>query len=363
MRFFSFLFNIQNLKTRKIRINLSRGFILFFSLGLLVLGFQNCGMSTQCQGGESNNDCSTAVSNRSSSRGPASTASGENTAEGMPQNGSSSFLGGAGGTTTGTIGVGTNGNAGTGAGAGQTQIGGAAAGATSFRITTQPQPLEILTDQYAITYVAYSGGTYPYKFQWYKDDLPLEKGEGDGLYCNVTETCGVSANRYRQEGRYKVVITDSKGLTLTSKPIAVSIQDPAIGCAGGNYFSHLLSGQELNTHPSYELFKNKRGNFLIHSENKEIHDFVGGDEMFGFILAGNFPVGKHLEQRQIPELCLINIPDIQTVPQIAGYPKDLCLKSKGRNCGYHMSGAVKMECSYNKWKFVSNNCRWLPGVQ
>lgn len=365
-----------------------------FAVGItmLLVSFQNCKMSTGCEGGSGSEDCS-ATSGPSS---PAGTSANSQTSEastarlpggtgsaniGGTQSGANSsgrspnsaILGGGANSVNsqspaGAIlggGSGVGGSQGPILGGGQVGIG-ASGSSKVFRFVAQPKSEEVEWNGFFDLDVSLAGGTPPYSFQWYKDDQVLtEDGSGYGLGCSTSYSCRGVVDTYRREGRYKVVVKDSSNVpqTLTSEVATISVMDPAGPCGAGNYV--MYSGANAYGNNLVELFQNVRGTFLISAGNNEISYMTAYPAYYPITIV-YLSAATYQQSVSFPNLCGTQIPNINTASNNPGRSMDGeyglfgCGNSNG--CGYHREGAVTLQCKNARWRFVSNTCRWVQDV-
>lgn len=113
-----------------------------------------------------------------------------------------------------------------------------------FLIIIQPQSLTVNSGDNASFLVAVAGGTQPYAYQWYFNNVALS-GETD-------PTLDLTSVDSGDAGNYKVVITDDTGQVLTSNTATLTVNAAAITGSyyygDTDYFSALSGGTDAITY-------------------------------------------------------------------------------------------------------------------
>lgn len=340
-----------------------RAFSGLLIVSLTILSFQNCApQNSTCTKDASG--CNNESSKSSSSSGNNSnsiwdTRPGTGGASGVGIGGGGSgggvSPGGTGGGSGSGGGIGIGGGSGGSTGGGNVGVGGGGTGTgsgggstdNSFRIVQQPKNVSVQEQgQFQLDVVA-SGGRYPFTYQWYKDNAPINDG-GFGLASYPTYIN--TANSYTLQGTYYVVVTDADGKRVQSNVAQVTIQEPAVGCDAGSYFTYTNAQFDYSKYFA-EYFDSPRGKYLLHSS----YDVYG-------TLYSNRGYAK-LSDYQVPSAlaymgktwisCRTSIPRIhtpQTNPSAGSYAD---------NDQYSYQGNIAFECHNKKLKLLNNTCQWV----
>src|SRR6185369_1757053 len=92
--------------------------------------------------------------------------------------------------------------------------------ATPFIIITQPQSQTVSSGSNVSFFVAVSGGTTPYTYQWYFNNVAIGGA--------TSSTYSISPATQTNTGLYKVIIHDANGQTLTSVNAQLTVTIPTI---------------------------------------------------------------------------------------------------------------------------------------
>jgi len=152
---------------------------------------------------------------------------------------------------------------------------------TTFIIVIQPSSLTVDTGDNASFLVAVAGGTQPYNYQWYFNNVLLS-GETDPTLDLTNVDSG-------DAGNYKCVITDDNGQVLTSVNAVLTVNAAAITGSyyygSTDYFSALSGGTDNITY---------QGTFPItHNANISVpYPIAAGNNKF---LVIRVPIGESLK--------------------------------------------------------------------
>lgn len=350
-------------------------------LGLMLISFQNCKMATGCEGGgdcpasgEANSTASTSGSKGGPGAGRTPGSSSANLGGGSQGNSiirNSMVLGGSGAANTinpmvlgGGGGGGSNSGSGSGGGpilGGGSGGSGGSGGNQEFRFLVQPTSKSVRFYELAVLDVSVTGGTPPYTFQWYKDDVKQVYDEGNySIECSESPSCRVFADLYRKEGRYRVEVKDSNNRVINSSVATVSIVDSTAGCNAGNFVAANLAN--ILQPEVVELFSNSRGLFLVSSFDESIRSYFSFDEsgavaatpisgLVGLTLLPQTPNAEYNQMIVRSDFCDFPIPRVNTPIPYPGTGLE-------GSTTYHRVGGVKLQCSGKKWKFIGNTCGW-----
>lgn len=354
-------------------MKLKKAQVLAFLFGTVtVFSFQNCappklacdsssGSSTDAScsqnsnstntGGTSNNGIKTGSSNSGSS------GSSNSSSSGLTPPPSSSLTGGGG--SSGGFGPGGGSSGGGSAGGfGPSTGSGGSSGSEpeydpkdlSFRIVKAPASQTVNEGEDFSFGIKVYGGTTPYKYQWYRDEQPIQMGLGTNYYY------ADRADRWSKQARYHVVVTDAKGLKVTSLRVSLTIREIAGGCAAGTYY--LLKKVDGLNGSMNELFHNSRGKWAISPS----YDEVGTWSSYGIIrdqylqpLTNNQAI---VYSGTISLSCRSEIAYIHTPSPNPNSGSRYYDRHYEDGNGYRYVGAVTFECKNNRFLFLSNSCAW-----
>ncbi|XGC81282.1 hypothetical protein ACES2L_02145 [Bdellovibrio bacteriovorus] len=268
--------------------------------------------------------------------------------------GSSSSSGGGaasvGGSSGGAISVGSGA---VNSGSGRPSTGG---GGTSnpnnntFRIVEQPQSVTVMEKAQFNMHVDVAGGESPYTFQWYLNGKAVE--DGMGIYAIFSD----HADSYKKEGTYYVEIKDATGKILKSSLARMAIQEPAVGCDAGSYFTYTASTYDTGYQYFTEYFDGPRGKFLLHQSYDTyniLYRFRDMTKLYDYNIPRTL---AYMEKVTIN--CRTDIPRIHTKQQNPNWD-DYYGNRYNDGYGYVYQGAITFECHNKKLKLLSNSCRWV----
>lgn len=321
---------------------------------LIILSFQNCAPPVGSTEQSSTNAANTSGTSKQNSSGSSTIWGPRNNNNGSTNSSSGTMLPGGGSGSSG----GSGGSKSGGAVAIGGSIGGSSSGGTSggvststtdftFRITQQPQSLNIQEgSRFQIDVVAFGGKT-PYSYQWYKDGKPIT--DGFGVYSIISD----EATSYKKEGLYHVVVQDASGKSAQSSVARVTISEPRVGCDMGSYFTYTNTqfDQAYNYIPEY--FDGPRGKFLLHRSYDAQNFLYNIDRRFSTLSTYDVPKKlEYLEKTWIS--CKTAIPRIHT-PQ---YNPGSLFYGYENSDQWIYKGNIEFECRNKKLKMLANSCKW-----
>ncbi|WP_413943929.1 hypothetical protein [Bdellovibrio sp. HCB-162] len=332
---------------------------------LTILSFQNCAPQSQmCT--SSGADCSTESASSSPSTDKGSVWGSR------PGNGNSSGVGvGSGSGGSGSVNIGSSGSGGSATGGGGVSVGsggssggtssgggGVTAGGsgsttnTSFRFTKQPQSVSVIEGASFTIDATVSGGTYPYTYQWYKDNQAI--GNGMGEYSSYFDT----AYSYSKEGNYHIVVKDAKGQSIQSSIARVTVQEQAGNCPAGSYFTFTNATYDSGYGYFADYFDSPRGKYLLH-QSYDTMNFLYQYRSYTKLYDYNVPSTlAYVAKTYIS--CRTEIPRIHTPTPNPSYDGDWGYGNRFNDNGYWTyQGAVNFECHNKRLKLISNTCKWV----
>lgn len=332
--------------------------LLAFLLSSFFLGFafQNCaavkcpvGNGTGGGTGSGTVDCTTNLSSTSggSSTGSSTSSSGSSSSGGSgsssggSSSGSNSYgsIGSGGGSIYGGGGFGSGGLGGgssTEGSSGGSTGGGLGGGSsdTTFRITKQPESINVFENASFTLEVALAGGKAPYSYQWYKNNKPVS--DVYGIYSQLA----AEANTYTVEGDYYVIVKDATGASLQSLIARVRVAEVIGDCPAGSYFTFTDSRYDQAYNYFTEYFDGPKGKFILHSSYDK-HNIVYSAGRFAGLAAFNVPSLTYMEKTDVA--CNVPIPRINSPPGTYNWSS---------------TGVVTFECHNKRLKLISNTCQW-----
>lgn len=336
------------------KIRTVRALFALLMAAVIILFFQNC--APQC--GENNKD-SAACKKESSSSQPSTTPT--------PTTSGSSVWGARPGGSGVTVGGGSSGSStsggGSSSGGGGVIIGGGGSGGggstggdgsstnTTFRITKQPAGVTVTEKQQFTLEVVVAGGTYPYAYQWYKDNAPITNGLGDyNSYSDV-------ASSYSKEGVYHVIVRDAKGQSLQSSTARVTVQEEAGPCEAGSYFTYTSTSVDQAYSYISNYFESTRGKYLLH-KSFDTANILYQNRSYTTLSDYNVPstlpyMGKTFIN------CRTAIPRIHNPTQNPAYSFESGIGPYDDGGNYKYDGSISLECRNKKLKLVANTCNWV----
>lgn len=332
-----------------------------FVTSLFIISFQNCAVQKKaCAPGSA--DCSSDGSN-SGSGSSTSDSSGSSIWGSRPSSsGGGVSSGGSGGTYTGGGSSGGGpvvggGGGSSGGGSGGPVIGGGGGGGggggydTTFRITQQPQTISVLEGARYQIEVVVLGGKSPYSYQWYKNGQAI--GDGLGVYSFISD----QATSYTKEGTYYVIVRDATGKSIQSSVARMIIQEPAVGCTAGSYFTFTVGTYDQSYGYFKEYLDGPRGKFLLHS-SYDTHNFLYPNRTYTGLSDYNVPTNlDYLGKTWIS--CRTTVPRIHTPTQNPGYNYDSGGGPFDDNGYWTYDGSIEFECHNKKLKLIANTCKWV----
>lgn len=216
-------------------------------------------------------------------------------------------------------------------------------GSGDLKITQQPKAATIYEDgEYAHIFVSVSGGSYPYVFNWYKDNQHLT-----GVQYSQN---GIALDRIQHQGTYRVEVVDAKGNKVTSQSVAVNFIESTKSCPSGNFYFPTASTQ-FNAGLT-SSFQNQYGTYYLPNSHPDIAPFGldGNNHQYlnivGFSRFNGFPSAHHGQETGIS--CYTSVPGIYN------YNPDWDSESGYRHRTF--IGSVNFQCRGGKWLFKSNTC-------
>lgn len=307
---------------------------------LTVIGFQNCAPQPLTANEESGSASNSSTSSSSSSGRGSSSSSIWGSRPGS-SSGGTVYGGGSSSAGGGTI-IGGGGGGGTASGATD----------TTFRITQQPQNVGVLEGGRYQIEVVVLGGKTPYSYQWYKNGQPVP--DGLGAYSFIAD----EATSYTKEGTYYAVIKDAAGLSLQSSTARLVIQEPAVGCTAGSYFTYTAENYDVSYKYFGEFFDGPRGKFLLHS-SFDTYNFLYPNRKFTGLQDYSVPQDlAYLGKTWIS--CRTSVPRIHTPLRNPSYSIFSGSSAYSDNASWTYQGQIEFECRNKKLKLVSNTCKWMP---
>lgn len=319
--------------------------------------------------------------------------------------GTGGVIGGStGGVTSGSVNGGVTG----GTTAGGTTTGNTG-GTLQFRIATQPQsqePYEYASVKVSITM---EGGKPPYSYAWTLNNAPFT-----GSYTNNAAELNFMVGSYmnwKNQGDFKVTVTDSSGASLVSNTATIAIKEASNNCAAQDYFNITETRPEIlqsllapdspsaeNVVPVKNFFVTPLGtkyllplNFSPFSIPGMPSNMVNPISMFlnnSYVQKSGWsmPATNHGGQLNVACSPAVNggapsnwLKDFNEFPD---NPDPLALYNggygdggsgpTGRECNfwdrpqecarinttYALRGNLVFECHNNKYKYVSGSCSW-----
>lgn len=319
-------------------------YILLFSATLI--GFQNCAPPAQ-QGITDPATSSGSGSNTQASSSGSSTSGvsgfGSNTVNNPGSSGGSSGGSNVGGFNTGGSSGGSSGSS-----------GGSTGGTTtgSLRILKQPVGVTVhLNESFSLT-VDVAGGTAPYKYQWYKNSAAMTNGLGTFYFLSDM------ADRYSKEGNYYLKITDSAGASLTSATVRVGILEGQGPCDAAQYMMFNAPNRDPSGNNTIEFFDNSHGKYLVNKSDQAI-SWLNMDPGYFDVSYFNFTPALQDGQRANVS-CATQIDRIHNRQPNPEYADTYYGNQQYSNTYYwQYQGAVTFECHAQKYKFVSDTCKWV----
>lgn len=342
------------------RIRKFRIFSALIVTSLTVVSFQNCAPAPLCEGSDCSQNETSGTTTAASTGNSTSDIWGSRPADGSSGigigagSGSSSGNGMGSGSAGGGIGVGSGSSSGgssssSGGGSTFTNNSQGSANDTAFKIAKQPEGVKVNEDGEFILEVAVSGGTAPYSFQWYANKKAISGGLGSYSYYRTT------ADSWHKEGTYHVVIKDAKGQSLQSSLARVTINEPAVGCKAGKYFTYTNQTYDEAYQYFTEYFDGPRGKFLLH-QSYDTYNMLLPYPSYSKLTHFNVPENlDYLGKTWIS--CRTNIPRIHTPAVNPNYEEYYDRYADTSDWQYQ--GTVTFECRNMKLKLVSNTCKWV----
>ncbi|UOE99977.1 hypothetical protein [Bdellovibrio reynosensis] len=344
-----------------------RNFRLFSALiiaSLTILSFQNCAPAnpdstcaegdSSCAKEEQTSLSSSSAQNSIWDKRPGGSG-GSVSAGGKGASGGSSSSSSGGGASSvsassgGAISVGS-GAVNTGSGRPNTGSSSGNTNNNTFRIVEQPQSIGVNEGARFDLHVDVAGGKSPYTFHWYLNGKLIEGGQ------NEYSTLSDYADTYRKEGTYYVEIKDAGGATLKSSLARVAIQEPAVGCDGGSYFTYTNGTYDSGYQFFTEYFDGPRGKFLLHQSYDSyniLYRFRDITKLYDYNIPRTL---AYMEKITIN--CRTDIPRIHTKQPNPNW-EDYYGNRYNDGNGYRYQGAITFECHNKKLKLLSNSCAWV----
>lgn len=228
----------------------------------------------------------------------------------------------------------------------------------TFRIVTPPKAVTVAEGAFFNLSVSVYGGTPPYKYEWFKDGALIKNYNG-AYYSN-------RADRYSREGLYKVRIKDTAGSTVESAQVRLSIKPEEGPCAQGTYVALKKDVSEYpNVEPLIDMFVFGGKKYLISSKNDIINSFYSS----GFMQSKHFSsynTSGTIKYKGLLNLsCTTAIPNVHQPEKNPGAPYTgcddyWCGSSENYNdgAGWKYDGTITFECVNNKFRLLSNSCKW-----
>lgn len=326
---------------------------------LTIVSFQNCApQNALCEG----SDCESGSTEGSSTSGSSGNTNssiwtsrpGSNTTMGGGTSGSVGTGSGSSSGSSGGGGVTVGGGSGGSSGGGSVSIGGGSSSGgsaqdTTFKITKQPEGVNVQEKADFQLDVTVNGGTGPYTFQWYRNNKAVTGGFGNYSFFSD------NADSWSKEGTYYVVIKDARGQSLQSSMARVTILEPAVGCTAGKYFTYTNQTYDQGYNYFTEYFDGPRGKFLLH-QSYDIYNMLFPYPSYSKLTYFNVPSNlKYLEKTWIS--CRSTIPRIHTPAVNPNY--EYYHDRYDDNEYYRYDGTITFECRNKKLKLVSNTCKWV----
>ena len=205
---------------------------------------------------------------------------------------------------------------------------------TTFRITKQPESINVIEGKAFTLEVALAGGKAPYSYQWYKNDKIVS--DIYGIYSQLM----AEATSYTVEGDYYVIVKDASGASIQSLLARIRVTEVIGDCPGGSYFTFTEARYDQSYNYFTEYFDGPKGKFILHSSyDKQNIVFSAG--RFAGLAVFNVPSLSYLEKTDVA--CNVPIPRINAPPG---------------NYRWNYTGVVTFECHNKRLKLVSNTCQW-----
>lgn len=342
-----------------------KGYPWIFLMGIfgLLLPFQNCAPAQLCDSGSSSSSAANTseciTQNGSNTEGSGSAKNnGSNSGNSGGRIGGGSVIVGGGtgggsgsGSTTGGGGngsvvvIGGGGGGGSGSGGG---VGGGGPINRQLRFLSQPTADRTLVGQTLNIRVSVTGGKIPYSYKWHKDNKLIE-GQQMGIDIYSVFDTGYSAN-----GVYSVVVTDADGESIRSTNLRVTLQDRALGCRAGKYFTFASSQIDIDgRNITGDYLDSPAGKFLLHESFDQVGAYIAVATGYR---TTNVPRALQYDEVATISSCHTAIPRIHTPtrnPSNSGqYDGD----------GYTYTGQITFKCRNDKLLFISNTCSWKAPV-
>ena len=346
----------QHFLKRIRKIRLLSGLIV---TSLTVLSFQNCApqkkscdsKTENCSSSGSATNASTSGNSTSIWGGRPSGSSGVGIGSGGSSSGGTSGSGTGGGVVIGGGGSGGSGSGGSGSGG----TGGGSSTDTTFRIVKQPTATSVNEKASFTLAVSVAGGTYPYSYQWFKDNQAISNGAG------TYESYMNTATSYAVEGNYHVIIKDGAGRSLQSAVARITIQEIAGGCDAGSYFTFTSADYDVAYKYIPDYLDSARGKHLLH-KSYDTQGFIYNYRNFSGLYDYNVPTTlAYLDKTYIS--CRSAIPRIHEPVQNPAYDNEWGYYARFNDGGnYKYEGSVSFECRNKKLKLVANTCAWVQSA-
>lgn len=197
-----------------------------------------------------------------------------------------------------------------------------------------------------------AGGKAPFSYQWYKDGAAITNGLG--VYSFYAD----EATSYTKQGTYHVVVKDASGQSIQSSLARVTIQEPAVGCNAGSYFTFTNAQYDTGFNYFAEYFDGPRGKFLLH-QSYDTMNFLYQYRTYTKLSDYNVPnTLPYLGKTWIS--CRTTIPRIHTPQPNPSYSWDWGYANQyADNGAWTYEGSVTFECHNKKLKLIENTCKWV----